>query len=48
MQRQFPQLQTALTSGMVATHEFDFEHIQEAYEAAINDKENVVKAVIKL
>lgn len=34
--------------GMVATHEFDFEHIQEAYEAAINDKENVVKAVIKL
>ena len=34
--------------GMVATHEFDFEHIQEAYEAAINDKENVVKAVMKL
>ena len=39
---------SAVANGMVATHEFDFEHIQEAYEAAINDKENVVKAVIKL
>ena len=34
--------------GMVATHEFAFEDIQAAFEAAINDKENVVKAVIKM
>ena len=37
-----------LNIGKIATHEFDFENIQEAYETAINDKENVVKAVIKL
>ncbi len=34
--------------GTVATHEYAFENIQEAFEAAINDKENVVKAVIKM
>jgi len=34
--------------GSVATHEFAFEDIQAAFEAAINDKENVVKAVIKM
>lgn len=34
-------------SGIV-THEFDFDDIQEAFECAINDKDNVVKAVIKI
>ncbi len=37
-----------LPIGVVATHEFAFDDIQEAFEAAINDKENIVKAVIKL
>jgi L-iditol 2-dehydrogenase len=37
-----------LDIGRIATHEFDFANIQEAYEAAIKDKENIVKAVIKL
>ncbi|MBQ2412026.1 MAG: zinc-binding dehydrogenase, partial [Anaerotignum sp.] len=37
-----------LDIGRIATHEFEFEKIQEAYEAAVKDKENIVKAVIKL
>ena len=37
-----------LDIATVATHEFAFDDIQAAFEAAINDKENVVKAVIKL
>ena len=32
----------------IATHEFAFEDIQAAYEASVTDKENIVKAVIKL
>lgn len=32
----------------IVTHEFEFDNIQEAYERAIKDKENVVKAVIKI
>ena len=37
-----------LNIGRIATHEFDFADIQEAYEASVRDKENIVKAVIKL
>lgn len=37
-----------LDIATVATHEFAFDDIQAAFEAAINDKENVVKAVIKM
>lgn len=32
----------------VATHEFDFDHIQEAYDEAVNNKTDLVKAVIKI
>jgi len=34
-------------SGIV-THEFEFDQIQEAFECAINEKDEVVKAVIKI
>ena len=32
----------------VVTHEFAFDDIQKAFGSAVNDKENVVKAVIKM
>lgn len=49
----YPKAIAAISSGMfdvgsIVTHEFDFDNIQQAFECAINDKENVVKAVIKL
>lgn len=49
----YPRAISAIASGAVdvdgvVTHEFAFDDIQKAFEAAINDKENVVKAVIKM
>lgn len=49
----YPQAIAAIADGMIdvseiATHEFDFEDIQEAFDCAINNKNEVVKAVIKM
>ena len=43
----------AVSSGAInvkgiVTHEFDLEHIQEAYDEAVNNKTDLVKAVIKV
>lgn len=32
----------------IVTHEFDLDHIQEAYQEALNNKTDLVKAVIKI
>jgi L-iditol 2-dehydrogenase len=34
-------------SGIV-THEYDLEHIQDAFQEAVNNKTDLVKAVIKV
>ncbi len=49
----YPKAIAAIASGAInvkdiATHEFDLEHIQDAYEEAINNKTDLVKAVIKI
>lgn len=49
----YPKAISAMAKGIIdvsgiVTHEFDFDDIQEAFECAINDKDNVVKAVIKI
>lgn len=49
----YPQAIAAISSGSIpvakiATHEFDLEHIQEAFEEAINNKTDLVKAIIKV
>ena len=49
----YPKAIAAIADGIIdvsgiVTHEFDFDNIQEAFECAINDKDNVVKAVIKI
>lgn len=49
----YPKAIAAIADGIIdvsgiVTHEFEFDHIQEAFECAINDKDNVVKAVIKI
>lgn len=49
----FPKAIAAVASGSIdvksiVTHEFDLEHIQEAYEAAVKNKTDLVKAVIKV
>lgn len=49
----YPKAIAAIADGrinvaQIATHEFDFADIQKAFDAAINDKENVVKAVIRV
>jgi Threonine dehydrogenase and related Zn-dependent dehydrogenases len=49
----YPQAIAAIADGMIdvsgiVTHEFDFDDIQEAFECAIHNKDDVVKAVIKL
>lgn len=49
----YPQAIAAVASGAIkvdgiVTHEYDLEHIQEAFEAAIHNKESLVKAVIKV
>lgn len=49
----FPQAIASVSSGAIpisgiVTHEFDLEHIQEAFEAAIYNKQDLVKVVIKM
>ena len=49
----YPKAIEAVSAGAIdvngiVTHEFDLEHIQEAFEEAINNKTDIVKAVIKI
>lgn len=49
----FPKAIAAVAGGAIdiksiVTHEFELEHIQEAYEEAVNNKTDLVKAVIKV
>lgn len=49
----YPQAIAAIADGTIdvsgiVTHEFDFDNIQEAFDCAINNKDEVVKAVIKI
>lgn len=49
----YPKAIAAVASGAIdvnniVTHEFDLEHIQEAFEQAVNNKTDLVKAVIKI
>lgn len=49
----YPKAIAAVASGAInvkgiVTHEFDFDHIQEGYEEAINNKTDLVKAVIRV
>lgn len=49
----YPKAIAAVASGSVSvkdivTHEFDFDQIQEAYEEAVNNKTDLVKAIIKV
>lgn len=49
----YPKAIAAVSSGAInvkgiVTHEFDLEHIQEAYDEAVNNKTDLVKAVIKV
>jgi L-iditol 2-dehydrogenase len=48
----YPMAIEAVASGKVnlkgiVTHQFDFEHVQEAMDNCVKDKSNIVKAVIK-
>lgn len=49
----YPKAIVAVSSGAInvkgiVTHEFDLEHIQDAYDEAVNNKTDLVKAVIKV
>lgn len=49
----YPRAIAAVASGAIkvdgiVTHEFDFDHIQDAYDEAVNNKTDLVKAVIKV
>ena len=49
----YPKAIAAVSSGAInvkgiVTHEFDLEHIQDAYDEAVNNKTALVKAVIKV
>ena len=49
----FPKAIAAVGSGAIdvtsiVTHEFALDDIQKAYDEAVNNKENLVKAVIKI
>ena len=49
----YPRAISAIADGLIdvsgiVTHEFDFDDIQHAFECAINQKDEVVKAVIKI
>ncbi len=49
----YPRAIAAVASGAInvrgiVTHEFDFEHIKDAYDEAVNNKTDLVKAVIKV
>lgn len=48
-----PKAIAAVASGAIdvkniVTHEFDLDHIKEAYDEAVNNKTDLVKAVIKV
>ncbi|MDY4769562.1 MAG: NAD(P)-dependent alcohol dehydrogenase [Lachnospiraceae bacterium] len=49
----YPKAISAIASGAIdvkkiVTHEFDLDHIQEAFDEAVNNKVDLVKAVIKI
>ncbi len=49
----YPKAIAAVSSGAIdvssiVTHEFDLDHIKEAYDEAVNNKTDLVKAVIKI
>ena len=49
----YPRAIAAVASGAIdvkgiVTHEFDFDHIKEGYDEAVNNKTDLVKAVIKI
>ena len=49
----YPKAIAAVSSGAIdvkkiVTHEFDLDHIQEAFDEAVNNKTDLVKAVIKV
>ena len=49
----YPKAIAAVASGAIdvkniVTHEFDLDHIKEAYDEAVNNKTDLVKAVIKV
>jgi L-iditol 2-dehydrogenase len=49
----YPMAIEAVAAGKVnlkgiVTHEFDFDHVQEAMDSSVKDKANIVKAVIKI
>ena len=49
----YPQAIAAISGGLIdvsgiVTHEFDFDDIQNAFESAIRNKDEIVKAVIKM
>ena len=49
----YPKAISAVSGGAInvkgiVTHEFDLDHIQEAYDEAVNNKTDLVKAVIKV
>ena len=49
----YPKAIAAVSGGAInvkgiVTHEFDLDHIQEAYDEAVNNKTDLVKAVIKV
>ncbi|MCL2080458.1 MAG: NAD(P)-dependent alcohol dehydrogenase [Oscillospiraceae bacterium] len=49
----YPQAISAVSKGLIdisgiVTHEFDFDNIQNAFECAIKNKDDIVKAVIKI
>ncbi len=49
----YPRAIAAVASGAIdvkgiVTHTFDFDHIQEAYQEAVNNKTDLVKAVIRI
>ena len=49
----YPKAIAAVSSGAInvksiVTHEFDLEHIQDAYDEAVHNKTDLVKAVVKI
>ena len=49
----YPKAIAAVASGAIdvksiVTHEFDLDHIKDAYDEAVNNKTDLVKAVIKV
>lgn len=49
----FPKAIAAVAKGaidvkQIVTHEFDFDHIDDAYQECVNNRTDLVKAVIKV